>query len=371
MNDRKKLLIVLLSCWHKEGGIQCVNKSILKFFSESDPFPEKTVLILLDNKLDIDQAVQSKPHLRNIEIQEFSGRKWKFSLVYLKNILFKKPDFVWFDHINLAPLMVCAAILNIPYSMTVHGIEVWRPMSLLQRIVVYKAKHIICPSGHTKKRAIRYSSVFKKASLCPWGLNIPKLSSSYNQTSVLGFGNRKTVLITGRMDMNEAYSKGHRELIEAVYILKERLPEILLIVVGRGSAKPVFERSVVEKKIEGNVLFTGFIPDEKIHTYYEHCDVFAMPSRGEGFGLVYLEAMAHGKPCIGSNVDATKEVISDGETGFCVDPDNIEELAERLFQLLTDSGLRKRMGQAGRKRYLENFTEQKFHERFLKLVSDV
>ena len=105
---------------------------------------------------------------------------------------------------------------------------------------------------------------------------------------------------------------------------------------------------VVEKKISNNVLFTGFVPDEKLHAYYEHCDVFAMPSRGEGFGLVYLEAMAYGKPCIGSNVDAAKEVISDGETGYCVDPDNIEELAERLFQLLIDSELRKKWGEQGK-----------------------
>lgn len=371
MKNKKNLLVVLLSCWVSEGGIQRVNRSLLKYFSQSNSVCNISVLVLLDRPLQIEQAVCSDMLYKRCNIQGFSGGKLKFILAYIKRILIKRPDFVWFDHVNSFPLMVSAAVLNIGYGLTIHGIEVFRPIGCLKKTALKMAKYIVCPSDNTKNEAIKYATIFKKAMLCPWGFDVQQQNRMRNLSTTLNFKDHKTILIVARMDANEAYSKGHQELIEAVALLKERLPEILLIIVGRGSAKLVFERLVVEKKIPNNVLFTGFVPDEKLHAYYEQCDVFAMPSRGEGFGLVYLEAMAYGKPCIGSNVDAAKEVISDEETGYCVDPDNIEELAERMFKLLTDDELRKRMGKAGQKRYLENFTEQKFHERFMRIIGDV
>ncbi|MCH8012620.1 MAG: glycosyltransferase family 4 protein [Candidatus Marinimicrobia bacterium] len=371
MKNKKNLLVVLLSCWISEGGIQRVNRSILKYFSQSNSFRNISVLVLLDRPLQIEQAVHSDTLYSRCKIQGFSGGKLKFIFVYIKRILIKRPDFVWFDHVNSFPLMVSVAVLNIRYGLTIHGIEVFRPIGCLKKVALKMAKYIVCPSDSTKNEAIKYAPIFKKAMLCPWGFDVQQQNLIRNLPITLDFKDRKTILIVARMSRENAYSKGHQELIEAVKLLNKRLPEILLIIVGRGSSQPIFEKLAVEKKIQNNVLFTGFVPDEKLHVYYEHCDVFAMPSRGEGFGLVYLEAMAYGKPCIGSNLDAAKEVISDSETGYCVDPDNIEELAERLFQLLTDSELRKKMGQAGQKRYLENFTEQKFHERFMRIIGDV
>lgn len=367
------LLVVLLSCWVSEGGIQQVNRSLLTPFAKLDDC-DVSALVLLDQQADIEATIQQNPNIKKIKIRGFSGNKVKFTTSYMNNLLHKRYSSIWFDHINLAPFMIIANIIRIEYSMMVYGIEVLRPLSFIKKVALSKAKKIISISNHTKIMAQNWSNVFKKAEVCPLGIDLqlpqpPSNNSVVEHECVLR--DRKTMLIVGRMSKEEAYSKGHQELIEAVSLLKERLPETLLIIVGRGSAKPVFERLVVEKKIQNNVLFTEFVPDEKLSIYYEQCDVFAMPSRGEGFGLVYLEAMAYGKPCIGSNVDAAKEVISDGETGYCVDPDNIEELAERLFQLLTDSELRKKMGQAGQKRYLENFTEQKFHERFMRIIDDV
>jgi glycosyltransferase involved in cell wall biosynthesis len=367
------LLVVLLSCWVSEGGIQQVNRSLLKLFAQFENC-DVTVLVLLDQQTDIKSAIQKNSNIKKIKIRGFFGNKVKFTVAYLNELLHKRYSAIWFDHINLAPFMIIANIMRIAYSMMVHGIEVLRPLSFIKKVALSKAKKVISVSNHTKMMAQNWSNVFKKAEVCPLGIDL-QLSQPLSNNSVKEhkhvLRDRRTILIVARMDANEVYSKGHQELIETVALLKERLPEILLIIVGRGSAKSMFERLVVERKIENNVLFTGFVPDEKLHSYYKHCDVFAMPSRGEGFGLVYLEAMAYGKPCIGSNADAAKEVISDGEAGYCVNPDNIEELAERLFQLLTDSELRKKMGKAGQKRYLENFTEQKFHERFRRIIGDV
>jgi len=367
------LLVVLLSCWVSEGGIQQVNRSLLKLFAQFEDY-DISVLVLLDQQADIESAIQQNPDIKKLKIKGFSGNKINFTLAYINKLLHKRYSFIWFDHINLAPFMIIANIMRIAYSMMVYGIEVLRPISSIKKVALSKAKKVLSISNHTKTMAQSWSNIFQKAEVCPLGID-SQLSQPLSNNSVMEheyvLRERKIVLIVGRLSRDEAYSKGHQELIKAVALLKERLPEILLIIVGRGSFQPIFEKLAQEKKIQENVLFTGFVADEKLRSYYEHCDVFAMPSRGEGFGLVYLEAMAYGKPCIGSNVDAAKEVIADGETCFCIDPDNIEELSEQLFQLLTDSELRKKMGKAGQKRYLENFTEQKFHERFIRIIGYV
>jgi len=331
------------------------------------------VLMLLDKQADIEAAIQQNPDIKNLAIRGFSGNKPKFTLAYINELLYKRYSSIWFDHINLAPFMIIANIMRIEYSMMVYGIEVLRSLSFIKKVALSKAKKIISISNHTKIMAQKWSNVFKKAEVCSLGIDLklpqalrnnsantlspgflsqktrssltgklktqnPKLKTAACRVSVVEheyvFKDRKTILIVARMDANEAYSKGHQELIEVVALLNKRLPEILLIIVGRGSAKNLFEKLVAEKKTQNNVLFTGFVPDEKLHA-------------------------------------AAKEVILDGETGYCVDPYNIKELAECLFKLLADDELRKKMGKAGQKRYLENFTEQKFHERFLRIIGNV
>jgi phosphatidylinositol alpha-1,6-mannosyltransferase len=101
---------------------------------------------------------------------------------------------------------------------------------------------------------------------------------------------------------------------------------------------------------------------------YADAAVFAMPSRGEGFGLAYLEAMSAGLPCIGSVHDAASEVISDGVTGFLVDQENVSELAGRLRLLLTDRARRMEMGRRGRERWEREFTYDQFRRRLQRVL---
>lgn len=356
--------MVLLSCWVSEGGIQHVNRSLIEFFKAYDKY-DITVLILLDTQSDIESHI--KHERSKILIKGFAGSKLRFSLRYTKELLSKKYDFIWFDHIHLAPLMIMAIFRRIKYALMIYGGDVLGRISVFQKIALYKAMHILSISKYTKEIAKRQSNIFKKAEICYLGLDIDVLSANTLRNEC--FTNKKTILIVARMDAKSSYSKGHRELLEAVILLKNRVPNLLLIMVGGGTEQNELKKFVKEKNIEDKVVFTGVVPTEKLYAYYRECDVFAMPSSGEGFGLVYLEAMAHSKPCIAGNVDAAKEVILHGKTGFCVDPKNINELADCLFLLLTNSELRIEMGKAGKKRYLENFTKQKFYTCFEKIIN--
>ena len=102
--------------------------------------------------------------------------------------------------------------------------------------------------------------------------------------------------------------------------------------------------------ISSHVHFAGYVPDKQMPAYYEACDLFAMPSTGEGFGLVYLEAMYHAKPCLAGTWDAASEVVRDGETGLLVEPGNVEQLTRALVELLTQPEHSKRLGWAGKER---------------------
>ena len=95
-----------------------------------------------------------------------------------------------------------------------------------------------------------------------------------------------------------------------------------------------------------------------------------MPSRGEGFGLVYLEAMQHGKPCIGAEGSVAEEVIDHGKTGLLVNPDSEEELAGAICTLLEDDSLRLGMGRAARQCYLQHFTAEAFAERVMGAITE-
>jgi len=122
------------------------------------------------------------------------------------------------------------------------------------------------------------------------------------------------------------------------------------------------------RRVSSAITFSGFVDRETLDQLYEQAAVFAMPSRGEGFGLVYLEAMAHHLPCIGSVHDAAGEVIEHGSTGLLVDLDDPGSLGRALVCLLRDEETRSRMGSAGAERLTRQFSFDRFSRRLVSLL---
>jgi phosphatidylinositol alpha-1,6-mannosyltransferase len=172
------------------------------------------------------------------------------------------------------------------------------------------------------------------------------------------------VLIVGRMMSTERY-KGHDQLLEAWPAVVAAVPRARLVCVGEGDDVERLKAKADELGVTTTTIFTGFVADGVRRSLYERAAVFAMPSRREGFGLVYLEAMAARRPCIGANHDAASEVIEDGVTGFLVDQADTRALASRIIQVLGDEDLRRRMGEAGFRRYRDEFTYESFSRRLL------
>ena len=149
--------------------------------------------------------------------------------------------------------------------------------------------------------------------------------------------------------------------------MKRQLDDAQLVIVGDGDDTPRLQALAWRHNLEEAVLFTGRVNDGTLKKLYRRAAVFAMPSRAERFGLVYLEAMLHRLPCIGSTHDAAGEIIVDDETGFLVDQSDIASLAKKMMCLLGDSGLRTRLGGAGFERLHRQFSFERFQNRIAEL----
>jgi phosphatidylinositol alpha-1,6-mannosyltransferase len=169
------------------------------------------------------------------------------------------------------------------------------------------------------------------------------------------------VLIVGRLETGRP--KGHDELIACWPTVAAAVPGARLAIVGRGPDHPRIRGIAASSAAAASIDLLGFVSDQELERLYNRAAVFAMPSRGEGFGLVYIEAMRHGLPVVGSVHDAAPEVNLDGVTGANVDLDRPGQLAERLVELLRDRALASRLGEAARARWQANFRYSCFRER--------
>jgi phosphatidylinositol alpha-1,6-mannosyltransferase len=168
-------------------------------------------------------------------------------------------------------------------------------------------------------------------------------------------------LVVGRMVAEERY-KGHDLLIEYWPRIVSEFPNASLIVAGEGDDRPRLQAKAVRLGLGERVKFLGEVSDEVLSALYKDCALYVMPSRNEGFGLVFLEAMRAGKACIGA-VGAASEVILDEITGIVVNPEQPEQVLQATLRLFRSPELRNRMGRAGAERFASHFVNEQFHRR--------
>jgi phosphatidylinositol alpha-1,6-mannosyltransferase len=271
----------------------------------------------------------------------------------------------WFFHSHLALTRVHRAVprhLGRPYAVFVYGIDVWSTLAPSDRRLLEGAALVVACSSHTAHRALEVNPRLPSFSVCHLGHSVDVVLPA-PQAALSRF----TVLTVARMASTERY-KGHDQLIEALPELQRHVPDARLVFVGTGDDVDRLRRKARDCGVGDRVTFTGFLSDSALRQAYADAAVFAMPSRGEGFGLTYLEAMAAALPCIGSVHDAAPEIIEDGVTGFLIDQQNKAQLVDRLRLLLSDPSRREDMGGRGRRRWQQHFTYEQFQRRFLGIL---
>ncbi len=217
---------------------------------------------------------------------------------------------------------------------------------------------IICHSKH--ECSLMGLNRSNKTRIIPAGIDfslfdpIPdgkKFKLSYNVDE-----NTKTVLFSGRLASN----KGLHILVDAVPMVLKEFPQTVFIIAGEDmGVKKTICAQAVKLNVQNNILFTDYIADEEMfRSAYGACDVFVLPSEYEAFGIVLLEAMACGKPCVATDVGGVSEIV-DEKTGVLVDYGDRDGLARAIIDLLGSERKRKEMGMAGREKVHTKFTWDK------------
>ncbi len=268
----------------------------------------------------------------------------------------------FYNHLSLARVQrLMPGGARRPYVIFLHGIEAWQPLDDAVRRALAGASLRLANSAYTAARIGEIHPDIGPVAVCPLGLP-PLWQSAWPTVAgppIADSIGTHAVTIVARMSAAERY-KGHDALLECWPLVLARQPDAQLVVVGTGDDVTRLQEKARVLGISARVVFAGFVDDAQLTAIYRRSAVFAMPSRGEGFGLAYLEAMAHGVACIGSIHDAAGEVIDDGVTGFLVDQADKHGIADRLATLLADPARRQAMGAAGRRRTAERFTADRF-----------
>lgn len=257
------------------------------------------------------------------------------------------------------------APLRAPYLVPLYGIEVWRPLGWQRRRALAQATVRLAISRYTVERARPFLPGLGTTRVLPLALEErpPDGAVDLDLVTQVGTG---FLLIVGRMAASERY-KGHDQVLEAL----PRVPGAHLVVAGDGDDRARLVARAAELGLKKRVTFTGFVSEATLAELYRRAAVFVMPSLGEGFGLVYLEAMRAGKPCVAARRSAAEEVVADGATGFLVDRDDPQELASVLSRLLDSPDLARRMGEAGRRRWREEFSLDRFQAALRPILDDL
>jgi glycosyltransferase involved in cell wall biosynthesis len=162
--------------------------------------------------------------------------------------------------------------------------------------------------------------------------------------------------------------KNQKMMIKALKRLHDDFPEACLLIVGDGPERRSLEEFAARQQVSSRVVFTGFREDA--YLFYRIMDVLLLTSFSEGTSMTLLEAMAHGIPCVATDVGGNPEIVIDGKTGFLVPSEDDQTLAERISLLAKDQDLRKRMGNAGRDRFEAQFTVTKMVRAYQAMYED-
>jgi len=279
-------------------------------------------------------------------------------------------------HPNLGPVLQTLRLFapRMESIICAHGVEVWEPLPARRRNALRRATLVLAPSCATRDHLVSVQGVEPhRVRVLPWALDPDfetRAAAGPRSAPPAEFPPGRVILSVGRWVASERY-KGMDTLILAMSRLLLRWPDLQLVLVGSGDDRGWLEHIARDCGVQRHVHFLTDIPYGQLSACYEASEIFALPSRGEGFGFVYLEAMARGKPVIGGAHGGAPEVIQDGTTGYLVQHGETVQLATSIDALLSNPENARRMGEAGRERVEKEYRFNIFAKGFKKILSEL
>ena len=268
-------------------------------------------------------------------------------------------------HLALSPVArLLSERLGRPFAVVLHGVEAWKSMRLRDRWGLRGASGFLSCSQHTHRQFVRHNPAFASipVQVTSWGA---EAAAGMEQPERASKGNACRLLCVSRMNAGDCFAgsrgvgglyKGFRVLLDAMRVVIRRMPEATLDLVGAGDARAAIESYASAAGVTGAVRFLGELTDDEVVRIYRAADIFVLPSEREGFGIVFVEAMARGLPCVGVAAGAIPEVIENGVSGLLVPPGDERALADALGAIAGNANFRERLGREGRRRWEREFT---------------
>jgi len=370
----KKIILYSLQTFSTTGGIQKMTRTMahsLYNISKKNPWD-----------FEFWSAYDSNDDLmpQYIPSENFRGFNTNRINFVLKSIIkAPKPDIIILSHINLAIIGLLIKVINprCKVWLIAHGIEVWRPLSLLKKLFLNNCDKIICVSNFTKEQMIsRHNTnpdvckVLNNA-VDPF-MKVPKTFTKPDhllKRYQLSPDNPIIFTLT-RLASTEQY-KGHDQIIKIIKTLRIKFPGIKYILAGQYDYKEKLriQKLIVANNVEDQVILTGFLDEGELSDHFLLADLFVLPSKKEGFGIVFIEALACGLPVVCGNADGSIDAIWNGELGKAIDPDDLTGLeiaiTEYLKTPLTDD-IRHYL----QKQCLLHFNEKNYMNNLEKLINE-
>ena len=296
----------------------------------------------------------------------FGGRRWHFAL----SLFTARAQLLLLDHVGLARLpSLIPRWARAPYILFIHGIEIWKQQRTDYHRSARNAEFLISNSEYTASKSRACYPDLPGIRICPPGKDVE--SSIQVSADEPGFDmGPHDMLIVGRLSAEQRH-KGHDHLVEALPLILAQVPDARLIIAGGGDDRARLEKKVASLQLSKQVIFTGWLGQAQLNRLYQRSALFVMPSTGDGFGLVFLEAMMQRLACVGLAGSAASEIFEHGVTGILVDREDRQAMAAQLAALLLDLEKRQQLAAAAYARYQQVFQASHFKGRLNAVLDSV
>ena len=319
------------------GGIQILNEDTLRSLTRAWPNVRHRVLLYVNR--DVPAVLGTAAG--NLRLFPCGMRirylaKFRIALTFAWLALVKRPDLIVVGHVGLAPLAwIAKRVLGLPYVVWAHGSEVWGLSRRTRVASLRRADRVVAVSRFTARKlgAIDPTLAVRTEVVNPMVGTQFRPGSGAALRHRLGVVDARVLLSVGRLSATDGY-KGFDTVLRALPKVLASAPDIRYVVVGDGDDLPRLKALAEILGVSHATVFAGAASDCDLPDYYNACDLFLMPSNGEGFGIVLIESLACGKPVVAGNADGARDAILDGDLGRMVAPGDVRGLAQIVLDFL-------------------------------------
>lgn len=325
------ILFLATDAYGGHGGIAYYNRCLAEVLAEMPAVRKITLLPRL-----VKHAGDNVPAKVNF-VASAAGSKRHY-LQALAAQVTQPCQLVICGHINLLPMAAAVSLVKrVPLVLQVHGIDVWQAPKALHRLCVRQVSAVWSVSNYTRERMNTWAKLpASRYTIIPNTIHPERYGMAPKRADLLqryGLQGKKVILTLARLDSRERY-KGIDEVLEALPSLLVQEPSLCYLIAGDGDDQARLATKAKQLGVADQVVFAGYVPEADKADLLRLADVFAMPGRGEGFGIVYLEALACGVPVVGSQLDGSREALRGGELGELADPADLVSVQACILRAL-------------------------------------